>query len=254
MRYIIIKRSGLYTLMLVAGIIILLSVLGVRKIAVDVASQIRHLPIYSVETPNQEQKLALGINCAWGNEDIPQILDTLDSCQIKATFFLVGDWCKKFPESVALIANKGHEIANHSDTHADMPSLNKQRMIDEIENCSKKIEQITGKKPNLFRCPSGAYNDEVIQTAVELGYYPIQWSLDSLDWKGKTVAEMKERIIPKLTYGDILLFHNDTDYTAQALPEIIREIQQKGYEFVTVGELIHQGDYRVDPTGRQHKQ
>jgi polysaccharide deacetylase family sporulation protein PdaB len=250
-RYWIIGKKGLAILCGCILLLITLGAMGARKIAVDVSAQLKTLPIYSVETENQEKKLALGINCAWGNEDIPAILKILEEEKIKATFFVVGDWCAKYPDTVRQIHERGHEIGNHSDSHPDMANLSEEKIRQEIENCSLKVEQATGQKPNLFRCPSGSYNNRVIETVKEMGYYPIQWSLDSLDWKGKTAEEMEARILPKLTYGDILLFHNDTKYTKDALQGIIQKIKDKGYSFVTVGELIYKGEYRVDVTGRQ---
>ncbi len=254
MRYWVIGKKGVMVFVGCFLLLIAFGVMGVRKLAVDVSAQLKTLPIYSVETENQEKKLALGINCAWENEDIPQILEVLEQEEVKATFFVVGDWCAKYPDTVRLIDEKGHEIGNHSDSHPDMVNLSEEKIREEIENCSKKVEQAIGKKPNLFRCPSGSYNNQVIETAKEMGYYPVQWSLDSLDWKGKTPEEMEQRILPKLTYGDILLFHNDTKYTKDALQGILQKIKEKGYTFVTVGELIYQEPYRVDVTGRQWKE
>lgn len=254
MKYYLIKKSQLFAIVCIAGAVILLSVLGTGKIITEVSNQLRSLPIYSVATENQEKTVALGINCAWGNEDIPTILDILDQQKIKATFFLVGDFCDRYPETVKLIYQRGHELGNHSDTHKDMPSLSEEQMEAEIENCSQKIQNLIGMKPELFRCPSGSYNNTVIDKIVSLGYYPIQWSVDSLDWKGKTPEEMQALILPKLTYGDILLFHNDTDYTAAALPEIIEKIKSAGYRFTTVGDLIYRGDYSIDVQGRQWKE
>lgn len=245
-------------LLVVCGGLVLLLLVGtgcfaVHRATVAAMTQARELPIYSVETEQKEKKLSLGINCAWGAEDIPDILSILEQEKIRATFFVVGDWVEKNADAVKLIDEKGHEIGNHSDTHPDMITLSESEIIEEIENCSAKVEQITGKKPTLFRPPSGSYHNRLISTAKSLGYFPIQWSLDSLDWQGKTVSEMKERILPKLTYGDILLFHNDTDHTAEALRKLIPAIQEKGYTFVTVGELIYQEDYHIDGTGRQYR-
>lgn len=251
MGYRILNRRELILIIGIFCAIVIFCAFGTQKIAVDAMANIRSLPIYSVETKNQEKLVSLGINCAWGDGDIDNILSILDFEQVKATFFLVGDFCDKHPEAVKKIYEHGHEIGNHSDTHPDMPSISEEKMRAEIENCSDKIKKITGKKPRLFRAPSGAYNDNVIDTATELGYYPIQWSLDSLDWKDKTPQEMEARIIPKLTYGDILLFHNDTQYTSTALQGIIEKIKASGYEFKTVGELIFKDDYKIDATGRQ---
>lgn len=231
--------------------ILSLSMMGVRQTVRQVSSASKALPIYSVELPKGEKKVAYGINCAWGNQDIAQILDDLDRLHVKVTFFVVGDWCKKYPDTVKEMADRGHEIANHSDTHPNMSKLSEQNIIKEIENCSQKILEITGQKADLFRAPSGSYNKKVIQTVQSKGYYPIQWDCDSLDWRGYTPAQMNQRIQKTLKSGSILLFHNDTDYTAAALPELITQMQNDGYEIVPVGQLIHRGSYRVDHTGRQ---
>ena len=251
MRYRIISKKTLcFFLVGVIGIMTC-CLLGVRQTTLQVMQGFRSLPIYSVDTP--EDKISFGINCAWGNEDIPEILDTLDQYQVKATFFLVGDWCERFPDSVKQIADRGHEIGNHSDSHADMPSLEREEIVKELESCSEKIEKIIGKKPILFRPPSGSYNNMVVDTARETGYEVIQWDCDSLDWKGLSIDQMRERIMKKIQKGSILLFHNDTKYTAQALPQIIVDIQEKGYQIVPVSELIYKDNYDIDHAGRQHE-
>lgn len=251
MRYCVIGKKALCLLVLCFFLVCGVGIWGINRAAIQVSSSPKSLPIYSVEVAGQEKKVSFGINCAWGNDDIEQILDTLDQYQIKATFFLVGEWCEKFPESVKMISDRGHEIGNHSDTHPDMPSLSREQIVEEIESCSDKIEAITQKRPKLFRAPSGSYNNTVVDTARELGYEVIQWDCDSLDWKGLTPAEMQSRIFGKIQFGSILLFHNDTDYTAQALPDIIKQVQAEGYQIVPVGELIYWEDYTIDHTGRQ---
>ncbi len=229
---------------------------GVKTAANGIVTTISGLsscPIYSVETENNAPLVSMGINCAWENDDIPTILDTLDKYNVKATFFIVGDFCDRYPETVKEIYERGHEIGNHSDTHPDMPSLSKEEIIAEIENCSDKLKSVTGVKPTLFRCPSGAYNELVINTANELGYSCIQWDCDSLDWKSLPPDEMLERIMKNLNCGSIMLFHNGTEHTAEALGQIIESVQSKGYTFVKVSELIYYDNYTIDHAGRQHK-
>ena len=207
-------------------------------------------PIYSVET--QEKKIALGINCAWGNEDIEQILKVLDQYKVKASFFVVGDWAERYPQSVKMIFKAGHEVESHSDTHADMTKLSREGLQREIRKSNRKIEAITGQKPKLFRPPSGAYDNEAIKVIEEEGLFPIQWDCDSLDYRDLTADQMWERISKKLRRGSILLFHSGTKNTAGALPQIIEAIRAEGYEFVMVSELIHPRPYTVDFEGRQH--
>ncbi len=225
-------------------------VAGIRMVITAAAeTKAKQLPIYSVET--EKKQLALGINCAWDNSDIPLLLQTLKDADVKATFFIVGDWCEKFPESVKALAEAGHEIGNHSNHHPDMAKLTKEEIIKEINRASDRIEAVTGKRPELFRAPSGSYNNLVIETAKEQGYIPIQWNLDSRDWKGPSPEEMTKRIVSNVQNGSITLFHAGKENTDKALPEIIRQLKEKGYEFVPVGDLIYREHYTIDHTGQQ---
>lgn len=207
------------------------------------------LPIYSVET--QEKKLSLTINCAWNADDIDRILDTLSKYKIKVTFFVVGDWVDKYPEALKKISDAGHEIANHSDTHPHVNNLSLEKNQEQIKKCADKIEKITGKRSNLYRGPYGEYNDIVIKAAEQENHKTIQWSVDTLDYKGLTGDKMWERIKDKLTNGTIILMHNGTEHTADALDKIIYQIQEKGYQIVPVSELIYESRYTIDNTGMQ---
>ena len=219
--------------------------------AITVGAQQPERPIYSVETP--EKKVALGINSAWGNEDIEQILAVLAQRGVSASFFVVGQWADKFPQSVAAIHAAGHEVGSHSDTHADMTKLSREGVLREIRESSRKIQAITGSAPTLLRPPSGAWNAQVVKLIEQEGLYPIQWDADSLDYRGLTAGQMQERIAKKLRPGSILLFHSGTKNTAGALGQIIDDIHAKGYEFVTVSQLVHPRPYTVDFEGRQRQ-
>lgn len=208
-------------------------------------------PIYSVDM--DEKKVSLGINCAWDNADIPQLIEILEAENIKASFFVVGDWCDRYPESVKALYDAGHEIGTHSDTHADMAKLDRDGILRELRTSADKIQAVTGERPILFRPPSGSYNTLVIETAEEEGFYPIQWNCDSIDYRNPTADEMQTRILKKLRPGSITLFHSGAKNTPAALPQIIAAIRAEGYEFVPVSELIHSAPYRVDFEGRQHK-
>jgi len=210
------------------------------------------LPIYSVETDGN--KIALTFDNAWGADDIPDILRALDKYQVKATFFVLGCWVEKYPDVVREIYERGHEIANHSYAHYKPSKLDKAGLIKEIEKCNAAIKRVTGEDCKIYRPPYGDYNDLVISTALEMGMYPIQWDVDSLDWKPETTeAEILRRVTEKTRPGSILLFHNDTKYTAKILPEVIKQLLEQGYEFVKVSELIYKDNYYIDHTGRQFK-
>ena len=109
-----------------------------------VASTTRKLPIYNIETT--EPKISLTFDCAWGAEDMPQILDTLKENNIKATFFVLGEWVDKFPDVIKRMTEEGHDVANHSDTHPHIASLSYDNIKSEIKNANEKIERL-----NLIR-------------------------------------------------------------------------------------------------------
>ena len=218
---------------------------------IQTTTQQRRLPIYSVEI--DERKISLGINCAWGDEDIPAILEILDSYNIRASFFVTGTFVRKFPESVRLIHEAGHEIGSHSNNHVDLTALDRHGIEQEIRNLNREVKDVIGIEPILFRTPSGAYNNLVIEVIESEGMIPIQWDADSLDYRDPTPDEMKKRIMDRLRPGSITLFHAGAKNTPAALPSIIEAVSEQGYTFVAVGELIHPPPYTLDHEGRQHR-
>ena len=212
----------------------------------------RNLPIYNVQT--EEKKLAFTMNCAWNADDIDQILEVLKNNDVKITFFMVGEWVDKYPDAVKKIYEAGHEIGSHSNTHPHVNNLSSEKNLEEIKLSVSKIEKITGSQTKLYRTPYGEYNDTVIKTATENGYYPIQWDVDTLDYEGKTGDEMWGRIKGKIKNGSIILSHNGTKHTAESLDMLIKNIKSKGFEIVKVSDLIYQDNYRIDNNGMQLKQ
>lgn len=211
----------------------------------------KELPIYSVAT--DEKKIAISFDAAWGAEYTQKILDILEERNIKTTFFLVGFWIDKYPERVKEIAERGHEVANHSTTHPEMSKLSRDQIITEIKTTQEKIEKLAGVRAvRLFRPPFGDYNDLLIQTCREIDFHVIQWDVDSLDWKELGVDHMFNRVIKNVGNGSIVLFHNNAKYITEALPLILDHLLAEGYEIVPVSELIYKQNYRIDHTGRQH--
>ncbi len=207
------------------------------------------IPIYNVET--NKKWISISINCAWNADDIDQILDVLDRCNVKTTFFMVGDWIDRFPEETKKIAEKGHEIANHSDSHPHVNNLSYEQNVEEIKKCTDKIKNITGKEVNLYRCPYGEYNDTVVKAALDNEYKVIQWSIDTLDYEGLDESQMVDRINKNLKNGSIILMHNGTENTANSLEGIIKNIQKKGYNIVKVSDLVYNENYEIDANGTQ---
>ena len=210
----------------------------------------RQLPIYCVET--DEKKIAISFDAAWGNEDTEELIRILDEYDVKTTFFVVGEWVDKYPESVKALSDAGHEIMNHSDDHAHFAQLSASEIVSNITACNDKIAAITGIKPILFRPPYGEYDDHVIAAVESMGMYSIQWDVDSLDWKELSAGEITKRVTENVTPGSIVLFHNAAINTPEALPGILSDLQSKGYEIVPISELIIRENYEIDHTGRQY--
>ncbi len=216
---------------------------------IETSSNNRLIPIYSVET--EDKKIAITFDCAWGASDISEIVNILNKNEVKATFFLVGDWIKKYPEAVNILYENDMEIGNHSDGHAHVNNLSFEDNVKDMKLCNNRVEELTGVKPIFYRGPYGEYNNTVIQAAESLGMKVIQWDVDTLDYTGKTPDEMCDRIKKKIRNGSIILMHNDTKYTVQGLQQIIDTIKNLGYEIVPLDELIYHENYRINHEGRQ---
>ena len=216
---------------------------------VGVSAAKRSLPVYSVE--RDDKLVALSFDAAWGNEDTQTLIDILDRYGVRTTFFVVGDWVEKYPASVKALADAGHEVMNHSSSHAHFSSLSSDQIAADLSACNEKIAAVTGTAPSLFRCPYGEYDDHVIQAVEALGMTAIQWDVDSLDWKGISAQEITQRVLKNVRSGSIVLFHNAAEHTPEALPGIIEALQADGYTIVPVSELLLRGDSYLDNTGRQ---
>ena len=213
----------------------------------------RQLPIYCVE---KDQKVcSISFDAAWGNEDTQQLIDILERYQVKATFFVVGDWAEKYPESVKALADAGHEVMNHSAHHDHYNKLSADQIIADVNACNDKVEAVTGVRPTLIRCPYGEYDDHVIAAIRSMGMEPIQWDVDSLDWKDLSAGEITKRVTSKVGPGSIVLFHNAAKHTPEALPGILENLISQGYTILPISQLILPGqcgtDYTMDHTGRQ---
>ena len=221
--------------------------------AIQTASAQREIPIYCVDT--DKKQVALSFDAAWGNEQTEHLLDILDKYNVKTTFFLVGDWIKKYPESVKEISKRGHDVGNHSNTHPHMTQMSVDDMNTQIQTCNEKIKALTGNCPTLFRAPYGDYNNTLIESANALGYHVIQWSVDSLDWKDYGADSIVDTVLNHKALGDgaIILMHNGAKYTKDALERVITGLQDKGYEIVPISQLIYSENYHMDNTGRQFK-
>ena len=235
MKIILLRRKLLAVLACVLAAAAMFYIVNYPEV-VSAAATKRQLPIYCVQ--RDQKMVAISFDAAWGNEDTQQLIDILGQYQIKATFFVVGDWVDKYPESVKALHDAGHEIMNHSNTHAHYNSLSTEEIIADVSACNDKIEAITGVRPTLIRCPYGEYDDHVIAAIRSMGMEPIQWDVDSLDWKEIPADEITQRVVSRVCPGSIVLFHNAAIHTPEALPGIIQSLLQEGYTFVPISQII----------------
>lgn len=240
--------AGALLLLVAAGI---LSTPKILSVTTSGNASKKQLPIYCVQT--DKPQVALSFDAAWGNEDTQRILDTLAKYNVKVTFFMTGGWVETYPEDVKRIAAAGHDLGNHSQNHKQMSKLSKEDCIEEIKKPHDMVKELTGIEMSLFRPPYGDYNNTLVEACYGINYYPIQWDVDSLDWKDYGATDIVNRVVnhKNLGNGSIILCHNGAKYTADALDALITGLQDKGYELVPISQLIMKDNFYMNHEGRQ---
>ncbi|NLY89211.1 MAG: polysaccharide deacetylase family protein [Firmicutes bacterium] len=196
-------------------------------------------PVFKGDTG--EKKASITINVAWGEEEIPAMLSIFREHGIKATFFFVGDWVRKFPDLVREISREGHEIANHGLYHGHPNKMSRAELQKLILENARLLDEVTGEPPaKLFAPPYGEFNSEVLAVAGNLGYRTILWTIDTVDWKRPAPEVIIQRVTEKIEPGAIILMH-PTAPTVAALSPIIKNLKEQGYSFLPVGKLLREG-------------
>jgi len=211
----------------------------------------RLVPIYGVQT--EEKKVALTFDAAWGADKTSKIVEILKENDVGGTFFLVGFWSEKYADKIKEIDEAGITIGTHSNTHPKMSTLSEAQIRKELTISSELIEKVTNKKVKYFRPPFGDYNDTLISTASSLGLKTIQWTVDTLDWKGISANEILSRVKKDVSNGSIILMHNNSDNIVEALPLIISYLKSEGYKMVNIDELVYDDNYTINNNGLQIK-
>ena len=239
----------LITVFISTLLIALVSLTSATNSASVYLGTVKKVPIYRVG--RDDNKISISFDCAYGDEFTLDILDTLDKYNVKCTFFVVEFWVKKFPDKVEEIISRGHEIGTHSRSHPKMSTLSSEQIREELVSSISAIEKITSKKVKLFRAPFGDYDNELLEVASSLDLYTIQWDVDSLDWKNLTAEEICNRVVSKTKSGSIILCHNNGLHTAESLKKTLPALQEKGYEFIPISELVYKENYIINSAGEQ---
>ncbi len=172
-----------------------------------------------------------------------RILDILERYQIKATFFMVGVNVTNYPDAAKAVLAAGHEVGNHTYTHSHLQNMSEDELFRELNMCEDVLDEVCGYRPHLFRPPQGAVNVSVEQCVEEKDYTMILWSLDTRDWENKDTTRIVNRVLSHVGSGDIILMHDyigTKSHTPQALEILIPRLLERGYEFVTVSELLEE--------------
>lgn len=200
--------------------------------------------------PTQSKVAALTFDAGASEAAVPSILATLDTAKVKATFFLTGDFARRYPDRVREIATAGHVVGNHSDTHPNMSSLPPPGLARELTRAEAAIRPLSGSSTApWFRFPFGAHTASSIAAVNSMGYACIGWTVDTLGWKGSVGGQSTDTIVTRVTStarpGQIILMHvgaNPDDQTtldADALPTIIERLRSMGYGFTTIDSARH---------------
>ncbi|NCN03453.1 MAG: polysaccharide deacetylase family protein [Candidatus Pacebacteria bacterium] len=179
------------------------------------------------------------------------ILDILEQEDVKVTFFVVGKNIDLYPDILQEIAQSGHEIGNHSNTHPFTFLLDKQELAKDILINEEKIYQQTGIRPNLFRAPYALYPKNLLETTDMLNLEIISWDVDPEDWKMVNKEIIVNRVMKDVKPGSIILLHDgppelDRANTLEALKEIIIRLKEDGYQFLTISEYLMRIDSEME--------
>ena len=168
----------------------------------------------------------------------PRLLALLRLCNVKATFFVVGEMAEKFPAYVLDELADGHQVGNHTYHHLNLKKLSQEDVAVEIKACDEVLKDITGQSAHLFRPPGGDYSHKVTAVAKALGYTTVLWTDDPADFARPGCKAIKARLYRKLTNGGIILLHDGIEQTLTVLPEIISDLRKQGYHFISLDEMI----------------
>lgn len=234
MKLVIISKKTLLTVLIV---LILAIITLVVSVIYNKAEETFNPDVY-YQGNIDDKIIAFACNVDWGNEYIPDMLEILNKNNIKITYFVTGKWAEKNKEILKTIYNDEHEIGNHGYSHMDYDKLSYSQNKEEILKAHNVIKEVLNIESKYFAPPSGAYNDDTLKAAKDLGYKLIMWSIDTIDWKKDSTKDIIiKRVTSKIHNSAIVLMH-PTEETVKALPEIIKNLYENGYKIGTISDVM----------------
>lgn len=208
------------------------------------------MPINCVKVNKDDKfrmnKIAITIDDSFVDTYTEDILDVLDKHNCKATFFITYKLMNANPDRIYDILDRGHEIGNHTTTHAPFKNLHSQRKIWEIITLNTWFNELTGSNMCLLRFPTGSYDDEAINFSKNLNMYPIGWSIDSRDWELKDLKKIFEEVkSQRIQSGDIVLLHNGYKFSKELFDKLLTHFEEKGFSYIKVSDLLYKRNFKV---------
>ncbi len=164
-----------------------------------------------------------------------QLLDGLKERGVKATFFVTGEHALLHPDVIRRMCEEGHEIGNHTYSHMQLTNTNREAFKEELVETNEILKQITGEEIIYVRPPYGTWDKKLEK---ELNIIPVLWNIDPLDWCSSDAVCVAGRVISKAGENDIILMHDYYETSVTAALEIVDELLEDGFCFVTVGEIL----------------
>ena len=165
----------------------------------------------------------------------PKLLDGLKERNVKATFFVVGKNIEGREDIIKRMDEEGHLIGNHTYDHVKITGLPEEEACAQITKTSELVKEITGKNTEFVRPPFGAW-DKKLECGFEM--FPVLWSIDPLDWTTKNVDAVVQKVLSRAEENSIILLHDYYDSSVEAALKIVDALLERGFEFVTVDELV----------------
>lgn len=186
-------------------------------------------------TMQESKKIALTFDDGPNAEYTEMLLKGLEERGVPATFFLLGKEVEKYPDIVELIHQKGHLIGTHSYEHVNLKNLSDEAAIEQVDKTNAAIHNIIGEYPEFIRPPFGSWKSNL---DYETNMIEVLWDIDPLDWKTNNAGVVTKRVVDKAKEDDIILMHDASESSVEAALEIVDELKEEGYIFVTVDEII----------------
>lgn len=217
----------------------------------EAATGTKRYPINSVETTQKE--VALTFDTVYGDADFSMVLGFLNRYNTKATFFVTKDFAMQYRGEVEAIVSAGHDLMSLSNRYASMADMNFTDIASGIADADETIRNISLKKPTMFRPPTGAVNNRIIEVADSLGYLTVMYNINAESYNDSTPEGLASKITSDIRDGSIIRFRIGVTADTYALSSVVEYLENNGYKILPLSQLLMKNDYEVDQNGVQRK-